>query len=139
MYIRVFYVPALGTLCSNDVYIVLTIRRHFALILLRFYLQVARLDLILLQFYIQAARPDTPGCCGPLDALYPRELRKNTDSVQSLLSATIPLPYRGVGGRCAKPRATKGPGLLFCKQNAWVHVEASSPSRYPDPDVFSLP
>ena len=122
MYIRVLYGPALGTLCSNDVYIVPTIRRHFVLILLR--------------FYSQAARPDTPGCCGPLGALYPREVRKNTDSVQSLLSATIPLPYRGVGGRCAKPRATKGPGLLFCKQNAWVHVEASSPSLYPDPDLF---
>ena len=125
MYIRVLYGPALGTLCSKDVYTVLTIRRHFAL--------------ILLWFYLQAARPDTPECCDSLGALNPREGRKNTDSVQSLLSATIPLPYRGEGGRCAKPRATKGPGLLFCKQNAWVHVEASSPSRYPDPDLFSLP
>ena len=129
MYIRVSYVPASGTLCSNDVYIVPTIRRHFALILLR--------------FYLQAARPDTPGCCGSLlGALYhlssssgelwnPRERHKNTVSVQSLLSATIPLPYRGEGGRCAKPRATKDPGLLFCKQNAWAHVEANSPSCYP--------
>ena len=126
LYIRVLYVPASDTLCSNDVYIVRTIRRHFALILLRFYLQAARLDLILLRFYIQAARPDTPGCCGSLGALYLREVRKNTDSVQSLLSATIPLPYRGVGGRCAKPGATMDPGLLFCKQNESVHVEASS-------------
>ena len=59
LYIRVLYVPASDTLCSNDVYIVRTIRRHFALILLRLRLQAARLD--------------TPGCCGSLDALYPRE------------------------------------------------------------------
>ena len=116
MYIRVLYGPALGTLCSKDVYIVLTIRRHFALILLR--------------FYLQAARPDTPGCCGFLGALNRREGRKNTDSVQSLLSATNLLSYRGVGGRCAKPKATMEPGLLFCKQNAWAHVEANNPSHY---------
>ena len=124
MYIRVLYVPASDTLCSNDVYIVLTIRRHFVLILLR--------------FYLRAARPDTPGYCGFLGALNRREGRKNTDSVQSLLSATNLLSYRGVGGRCAKPKATMDPGLLFCKQNAWAHVEANNPSHYPRTGHFAL-